>query len=167
MKQTLKYIYERLYEQLKYAETKHSISLTLATALAVFSATYLRSNSGFILVLSGSSIIFALISIFYSFIALFAKTVHVKDNGKDRHLTNLLFYKTIIKYERDDFLHELIKTYPFPKNYQPDAFDKDLASSIIATARVLNRKFQTFNYAITFLVFSIICQVIVVILMGV
>ena len=44
MKQTLKYIYERLFENLKYAETKHSITMTIATAVIAFASTFFSLN---------------------------------------------------------------------------------------------------------------------------
>ena len=44
MKQTLKYIYERLFESLKYAETKHSITMTIASAVIAFASTFFSDN---------------------------------------------------------------------------------------------------------------------------
>ena len=72
MKQTLKYIYERQIELMRYAETKHSITITLASAVIAFVST-LFSESQLLNIFSSVSIVLALISIIYSFVALSAK----------------------------------------------------------------------------------------------
>ena len=92
VKQTLKYIYEKFYEEVKYAETKHSISLTLASALAVFSATYLTDKTPVIVILSASSIIFSLISVIYSFCALYVKEYKTTKDKKHSEI-DLLSYR--------------------------------------------------------------------------
>ena len=96
MKQTLKYIFDRLEEQLKYAETKHSISITLASALTVFSATYLDSSKPLVNALSAISIIFSLVSVLYSFIALSAKHIRFGRTHKSQQ-ENLLYFKHIAR----------------------------------------------------------------------
>ena len=65
MKQTLKYIYQTLFENLKYAETKHSITMTIASAVIAFASTYFSDNK-LINILASATIMLALISIIYS-----------------------------------------------------------------------------------------------------
>ncbi|MBQ8845141.1 MAG: hypothetical protein IJ008_03905 [Clostridia bacterium] len=166
MKQTLKYIYEKLFEQQKFAENKHSILITLATAIAVFSVAYLENVNTLITLLSACSILFSLLSLSFSFIALFAKKSTLKKSKKIIEYSNLMFYKDIVKFDENEYLKALKNNYPFPKNYTFDNMDKDLSRQVIATAKSVEIKFQFFNFALTFLFASIICEVFVILLMS-
>ncbi len=172
MKQTLKYIYDRLEEQLKYAETKHSISITLASALTVFSATYLDSSKPLVNALSAISIIFSLVSVLYSFLALSAKSVRFgatkrKIRKNKNAEVNLLFYRDITYFSPEDYAQKIAVTYPLFKGYKIDEFDLDLSRQVVATSKTIYSKFLLFNFAITFLVLSLFCECGVIILRGV
>lgn len=166
MKQTLKYIFDRLEEQLKYAETKHSISITLASALTVFSATYLDSSKPLVNALSAISIIFSLVSVLYSFIALSAKHIRFGRTHKSQQ-ENLLYFKHIARFSPEDYLKEIAKSYPLFKGYKADQFDLDLSKQVVATAKTISAKFLLFNFALTFLILSLFCESAVIILKGV
>lgn len=166
MKQTLKYIYERFYEQVKYAETKHSISLTLSSALAILSSSYLSDTRSMVVILSASSIIFSLVSALYSFFALCIKKYSTKKSHNFKK-GDLLSYDNVVRFGEDEYLKELLKEYPFPKGYKIDQFDRDLASQVITTAKAIKFKFTLFNYSITFLLVSLFCQAGVIILKGI
>ena len=166
MKQTLKYIYERFYEEVRYADTKHSISLTLASALAVFSATYLTDTTPVIVIVSASSIIFSLVSVLYSFFALYAKEYKTTKTRR-MNSSDLLSYKTVANFGEDEFLQTLVKEYPFVKNYKPDNFDYDLARQVIRSAKAIKHKFSLFNFSISFLLFSLFCEAGVIVLKGI
>lgn len=166
MKQTLKYIFDRLEEQLKYAETKHSISITLASALTVFSATYLDSSKPLVNVLSAISIIFSLVSVLYSFIALSAKHIRFGRTHKSQQ-ENLLYFKHIARFSPEDYLKEIAQSYPLFKGYKTDKFDLDLSKQVVATAKTISAKFLLFNFALTFLILSLFCESAVIILKGV
>ena len=166
MKQTLKYIFDRLEEQLKYAETKHSISITLASALTVFSATYLDSSKPLVNALSAISIIFSLVSVLYSFIALSAKSVRFGRTHKSQQ-ENLLYFKHIARFSPEDYLKEIAQSYPLFKGYKLDQFDLDLSKQVVATAKTISAKFLLFNFALTFLILSLFCESAVIILKGV
>ena len=166
MKQTLKYIFDRLEEQLKYAETKHSISITLASALTVFSATYLDSSKPLVNVLSAISIIFSLVSVLYSFIALSAKHIRFGRTHKSQQ-ENLLYFKHIARFSPEDYLKEIAQSYPLFKGYKTDQFDLDLSKQVVATAKTISAKFLLFNFALTFLILSLFCESAVIILKGV
>ncbi len=166
MKQTLKYIFDRLEEQLKYAETKHSISITLASALTVFSATYLDSSKPLVNALSAISIIFSLVSVLYSFIALSAKHIRFGRTHKSQQ-ENLLYFKHIARFSPEDYLKEIAKNYPLFKGYKTDQFDLDLSKQVVATAKTISAKFLLFNFALTFLILSLFCESAVIILKGV
>ncbi len=166
MKQTLKYIFDRLEEQLKYAETKHSISITLASALTVFSATYLDSSKPLVNVLSAISIIFSLVSVLYSFIALSAKHIRFGRTHKSQQ-ENLLYFKHIARFSPEDYLKEISLSYPLFKGYKTDQFDLDLSKQVVATAKTISAKFLLFNFALTFLILSLFCESAVIILKGV
>ena len=47
MKQTLKYIFDKLYENMKYAEGKHSIILALSSAVIAFASTFFNNDNIF------------------------------------------------------------------------------------------------------------------------
>lgn len=166
MKQTLKYIFDRLEEQLKYAETKHSISITLASALTVFSATYLDSSKPLVNALSAISIIFSLVSVLYSFIALSAKHIRFGRTHKSQQ-ENLLYFKHIARFSPEDYLKEISLSYPLFKGYKTDQFDLDLSRQVVATAKTISAKFLLFNFALTFLILSLFCESAVIILKGV
>ncbi len=166
MKQTLKYIFDRLEEQLKYAETKHSISITLASALTVFSATYLDSSKPLVNALSAISIIFSLVSVLYSFIALSAKHIRFGRTHKSQQ-ENLLYFKHIARFSPEDYLKEIALSYPLFKGYKTDQFDLDLSKQVVATAKTISAKFLLFNFALTFLILSLFCESAVIILKGV
>lgn len=165
MKQTLKYIFDRLEEQQKYAETKHSISITLASALTVFSATYLDSSKPLINVLSAVSIIFSLVSVIYSFVALSAKQIRFSKT-KIPNDENLLYFKHIARFSPEDYIAEILKKYPLFKGYKFDSFDLDLSRQVVATAKTISAKFLLFNFALTFLILSLFCESSVIILKG-
>lgn len=167
MKQTLKYIYNILYEQLKYAETKYSISITLASALTVFSATYLKNFPPLITALSAISIIFSLISVGYGFLAISSKRLSQKKYVKIDKKLNLVYHKDIGKLNVKNYIEELIKNYPFLKGYQADNFDYDLARQVIDTAKNITQKYTFFNFSVVFLVASLITESIAIFLLGV
>lgn len=166
MKQTLKYIFDLLEEQLKYAETKYSISITLASALTVFSATYLDSSKPLVNALSAISIIFSLVSVLYSFIALSAKHIRFGRTHKSQQ-ENLLYFKHIARFSPEDYLKEIAQSYPLFKGYKTDQFDLDLSRQVVATAKTISAKFLLFNFALTFLILSLFCESAVIILKGV
>lgn len=165
MKQTLKYILERLIQLRKFAEEKHSITIALASGVIVFFAGFIESRDPFILFLSALSIIFSLISVLSSFIALMAK--RVKTNRKKSATEgDLMDYKSVSKFNYEEYLESIKKQYNFPKTYKFDDFDRDLSRQIIATAKVILHKFSYFNIALLFLGLSLVLGVIVVCFLG-
>ena len=164
MKQTLKYIYNVVYENMKFAETKHSIVLTLASAVIAFATTFFSTNSRQNLLAVGS-IVFELIAILYSFVALVARKVRTKKR-KTKDTDNLLFYKDIMHYDEKSYIDTIKKKYNFTNIYKPDQMDYDLASEIIITSKLASLKFTYFNLAVLFLIASIICLITTVLLKG-
>ena len=167
MKQTLKYIYEQLFESMKFAEGKHAVTIALASAIVVFAINFLSMSTPFIATLSAGCIIFALISILYSFIALSARKVKIgKSKVKEEKNYNLMYYKDIILFDEDLYIQTIKKNYNLPKQYKPDQQDKDLASQIISVAKVVNLKFSYFNLSLLFLFLSLSCSVGTILLLG-
>ena len=121
MKQTLKYIYIIIYEDMRFAENKHSLILTLSSAVIAFATTFLGGSTRQILC-SVAAIIFALIAILYSFVALIARNVKVKQK-KIKNTGSLIFYKDIIKYDEKTYIDQVRKNYEFTKIYKPDQMD--------------------------------------------
>ena len=166
MKQTLKYILERLIENRKFAEEKHSITIALSSAVIIFFSGFISKENQIVQFLSALSIIFALISVLYSFFALSVRRVKTKN----RHSIlegNLFDYKDISKFDEEKYLQAMKKQYEFPKSYRIDDFDKDLARQVISLSKAISFKFLYFNLALIFLAIGISCGVIVICLLGV
>ena len=159
MKQTLKYILEKLIQMRKFAEEKHSITIALSSGVIVFSSYFISSQRQEILLVSAASIVFALISVLCSFLALAARRVRIKSFNK-KESGDLIDFRSVSKFGVNDYLETVKTLYNFPKTYKFDQFDKDLATQIISTAKVISIKFSYFNSAILFLALSVICAVI-------
>lgn len=164
MKQTLKYIYSLVYENMKFAETKHSIILTLSGAVIAFSTTFFSTNTKQNL-FAIASIILSLISILYSFVALVSRNVRTKKRKTDAN-DNLLFYKDIMHYDEKSYIENIKKKYNFTNIYKADKMDYDLASEIIITSKLAYIKFIYFNFAVLFLIVSIVCLISTVLIRG-
>ena len=158
MKQTLK------YENMKFAEAKHSIVLTFCGAVIAFATTFLGNNAVENL-FSVASILFSLIAILYSFVALVARKVRIKKRKTNKG-GNLIFYKDIMHYDASGFILEIKKKYEFTKIYKEDNMDLDLAEDIIATSKLAYIKFLYFNFAVLFLIVSIVCIILSVLIRG-
>lgn len=165
MKQTLKYIYERLFENLKYAETKHSITMTIASAIIAFSSTFF-SQDRLINILTSTTIMLSLLSIIYSFIALLSRKIEPKNEGRISKHNNLMYYKTIKDFTTKEYVKALQKKYEFPSDYKTDEMDMDLARQVITTAKLVNLKFNYFNFSLIYLFVSLICGIVVVCVKG-
>lgn len=166
MKQTLKYIYDKLLDLIKIAEAKYSITLALASGVIVLGSSFIGNTNVYTKILASGTVIFALISVVYGFVALFARSIKVRPKTKPHHTTNLLFYKTIIHFDEETFLQEIKTKYSFPSTYKFDEFDRDLARSVIAQARVANVKFLYFNISLFFLLLSVFMAVAMVMVLG-
>lgn len=168
MKQTLKYIYERLLDNMKFAEGKHAVTIALASAVIVFAINFLNLSTPFVATLSAGCIVFSLISILYSFIALSARRVKIGNyKEKKDNAYNLMYYKDIILFDVDNYIATLKNQYNLPKSYHPDAQDKDLAKQIISVAKVTNLKFNYFNMSLLFLFLSLSCAVATILILGI
>lgn len=165
MKQTLKYIYHQLFETMKFAETKHSITITIATAIVAFATTFFSDNVT-VNLLSSACIMFALISIIYSFVALTLRRNVVPKRNKIKSKINLLDYHVITSFDEYSYVQTIKEMYKLPNAYKPDDFDFDLARQVIITARAIKVKLGCFNYSLVFLLFSLICGILVASLKG-
>ena len=166
MKQTLKYILERLIENRKFAEEKHSITLALSSGVIIFFSGFIGNQNQIVTFLSALSVIFALISVLYSFFALTAKRFHINNRAYVEKV-NLFDYKFISKFDEDDYLKTMKKVYNFPNSYKIDDFDRDLARQVISLAKAIRFKFMYFNLALVFLSIGISLGVVVIVLLGV
>lgn len=167
MKQVLKYIYSVLIENLKFAESKHSILIALNSAIIVFVSGYLLKESIIVKFITCLIIIFSAFSLIFSFIALLSRKVRYKKkiNFKEKEL-NLIYYKHIINFSYEQYLVEIKKYYNFPKEYFFDGLDYDLSKQIIATANVTNLKFIYFNFSLICLIYEIVLTVLDICLIG-
>ena len=167
MKQILKYIYERLLDNMKFAEGKHAVTIALASAVIVFAINFLNLSTPFVATLSAGCIVFSLISILYSFIALSARKVKIGDyKGKEGIKYNLMYYKNIILFDEDTYISTIKTQYNLPKAYRPDEQDRDFARQIISVAKVTNLKFSYFNLSLLFLFLSLLCAVATILILG-
>lgn len=164
MKQTLKYIYGVVYENLKFAEAKHTIVLTLAGAVLAFATTFFSDNLLQNL-FAIASIIFSLIAIFYSIVALASRNVKLKLK-KTNKKSNLIYYKDIMRFDDIAYVNTIKKEYDFTNIYKPDNMDFDLAKRIIVVAKLTYIKLLYFNFAIVFLFSSVLCLIATVLIRG-
>ena len=156
MKQTLKYILQYVLENLKIAETKHSIIIALNGAVIALSLGLSTNNSVYIRYLNYAVLLFAGFSIIISFFALHSRSINVKLKHKKYSDTNLLYYQNLATMTSGELLNNIIKFYNYPSNYEIDNFEVDLASTIIANSKVVQKKFKLFNDSTFFCVLSII-----------
>jgi len=167
VKQTLKYIYSILVENLKFAESKHSVLIALNSALAVFISTYLTNKLLIVKLIACLIIIFAVISLFFNFLALLSRNIKYAKNVKFKgENLNLIYYKHIINFSYDTYLEVVKKEYSFPSDYVFDGLDKDLSKQIIAISYVTNFKFSFFNYSLIFLMFELVFTILNVCIVG-
>lgn len=164
MKQTLKYIYSIVYDNLKFAESKHTLILTFSGAVLAFATTFFSENIAQNL-FAIASIVFALLAIFYSFIALVAKTSKITNTHKAK-VCNLTFYKDIMNFDEVSYINEIKKQYEFTNIYKPDNFDYDLARQIISNSKLAHTKFLYFNFAVVFLLASVLSLIVTVLIRG-
>lgn len=164
MKQTLKYIYSVVYDNLKFAEAKHTIVLTLAGAVLAFATTFFSDNLIQNL-FAIASIIFSLIAIFYSIVALASRNVKLKTK-RINIKSNLLYYKDIMKFDENVYVNTIKKEYDFTNIYKPDSMDFDLAKRIIVVSKLTYIKLLYFNFAIVFLFSSVLCLIATVLIRG-
>ena len=157
MKQTLKYILQYIIENLKIAETKHSIIIALDGAVVALALSL--SNQEILLskYLNYAVLFFSGFSIIISFFALHSRSISVKFKAKKYSDSNLLYYQNLAVMSSEELLKNIIKFYNFPANYKIDNFEIDLSSTIIANSKVVSQKFSLFNKSILFSVLSIIC----------
>ncbi len=166
MKQTLKYILQYVIENLKIAETKHSIIIALDGAVIALVLGFVTNRVSYILYLNYAVFIFAGLSIIISFFALHSRSVNVKLKPKKYSDTNLLFYQNLATMTSGELLNNIIKYYNYPSNYEIDNFEVDLASTIIANSKVVRLKFKLFNDSTFFCVLSIISCLVMFLLNG-
>lgn len=167
MKQTLKYIYSVLNENVKFAEGKHSVLIALNSALIVFISGYLKGEVILIKLITCLVIITSMFSIFFNFVALLSRKVkYVKNLKYKENELNLIYYKHIINFSYDEFLKVVKQKYDFPDDYKFDGLDYDLSKQIIATSNVINLKFTFFNYSLVCLFIALILTILNVTLVG-
>jgi len=167
VKQILKYIYSVLTENVKFAESKHSILIALNGVLVVFLSGYLSNNSLLIKFLTCVIIVFAILSLFFNFMALLSRKIRYRRNiNIKKDGLNLIYYKHIINFSYEQYLEEIKKYYNFPKDYEFDGLDYDLSKQIIAISDVTNLKFTYFNISLIFLFIELILTILNIALVG-
>ena len=165
MKQTLKYIYSVVYDDMKFAESKHGIVLTFAGAVTAFATTFFGTNN-IQTMFAVASIIFSLIAILYSFIALVARRVRIRQRKRIKKEPNLCLFTDIMHFSDVGYVDVIKKNYTFLKGYKPDQMDIDLARQIITTSKLAWIKFLYFNLAVIFLIASIATIIMAVLIRG-
>lgn len=144
MKQLLKYILSNTIEYQKISETKHSITIALATSISLFDANFIHDN----LVLSFIGIFLCLSAVIVSFIAL---TSHEAIFIRRKHpsaVNSLIFYRYIASLSEEEYGRLLVDKYSFPVGYKFDQFEKDLIQQITALSRRVYMKFVLFNVSV-------------------
>ena len=166
MKQILKYTLNVIIENVKFAETKHSIIISLNGALIVFTAGFFSSKIFEIALLNWSVLLFSAISMLISFSAMHSRFDKIKKDYKTKRVNSLLYYRDISSLDTIDYLNRIIINYNFPKNYVFDEYEKDLASEIIANARLAEIKYSLFNKSIFFLGLALVFGIVLFAIVG-
>lgn len=167
MKQTLKYILDYVLQNLKIAESKHSVILALNGVIVAFAVNYLMNNYAYIRYIDYIVISLCGLSILTSFFALHARSIKVKDINKKIQKKNLLFYQNLANLNSLELVESIKTEYGFPKSYKADNFDLDLASTIIANSKIVQKKYQLFNKSALFCTLAIISAFLMFLLIGV
>ena len=166
MKQILKYILSLIMENLKIAENKHGVILAINSGLVVITVGFFNSTVKLVIFLNWLVILFACISIFFCFMGLFARNVKFLEKYKNSKHINLLYYKDVSTFSENELLKCIIMNYDFPKDYETDNFEKDLARQIIINSKVATKKFRFFNISILFLIIALFLDVCLMAIMG-
>ena len=166
MKQTLKYILQYVIENLKMAETKHSVIIALNGGVIALSLGFTQTENLIARYTIYAVLFFAGLSIIISFFALHARNVNVKFKAKKYTDKNLLYFQNLAIMSSEELIKNIIKYYNYPQNYKIDNFEIDIASTIIANSKIVKRKFQLFNDSAFFCVLSIISCLIAFLLNG-
>ena len=167
MKQTLKYILQYLLENIKLAETKHSIAIALNGAIIALALTFLSNTSSQVRFLNWLVLFFCGFSIIISFFALHSRNVNVKKKFKHTDDKNLLYYKNLAQMSSSELLENIILYYDFPADYKIDNFDIDLALTIIANSKVVSLKYTLFNQSTFFSIIGIIFALVMFAMVGI
>lgn len=167
MKQTLKYILQYVMENLKIAETKHSIIIALNGGVIALALGFTASEKLLVRYLDYAVLFFAGFSIIISFFALHARNINVKFKAKKYSDSNLLYFQNLANMRSEELLKNIIKYYGYPNNYKIDNFEIDLSSTIIANSKIVKRKFELFNKSTLFCVLSILSCLAAFLLNGV
>lgn len=167
MKQTLKYILQYVIENLKVAETKHSVIIALNGAVIALILGYLNLPSLVIKGLNWAIIFFCGLSIIVSFFALHSRKIKVKNKFKNLADKNLLYYRNLAGMSSAELIENIIEFYDFPADYKIDNFDIDLSNTIIANSIVVEIKYRLFNKSVFFSVIGIICALIMFAMVGI
>ena len=156
MKQLLKYILSQTLEHQKIAETKHGVGIALTSGFAVIVINFVGSENAFIKSSSIISLVFCILSLAMSFMAVGSKLIKVKEKLKEKEIVNYIYFNDIKNFSPLQYLDELSIAYDFPKGYIPDSFEIDLAKTIISISQRTAAKYKLFNISIALLFASII-----------
>ena len=167
VKQTLKYILEYVLNNLKIAESKHSIILALNGVILAFAVNYLMHKNTFVRYCDYLVIALSGLSIISSFFALHARSIRVKDKQKNIQNKNLLHYKNLSYLTSLQLVESVKEQYNFPQKYKPDNFDLDLASTIIANSKIVEKKYLLFNRSTLFCTLAILSALAMFFIIGV
>ena len=155
MKQLLKYILSQLLEHQKIAETKHSIAIALIGGLSVIVVGFVDSKIVLIKTLAIIALVFCLLSLLSSFIAVSSKLINIKGKTNIKENINYIYFEDIKNFSPSQYLQSIASAYNFPKGYLPDLFELDLAKTIITTAKRTSAKYKLFNVSLLFLFISL------------
>lgn len=157
MKQTLETLLNRYQHLSDYAETKLGILIAFNSAL-IFGLLSIFNNQsdiikwGIIVI-----VIFNILSLFFSFSGVYAKTKNNHFSSANSEEKNYFYYKYVANLNESTFLVDLKKDYNLVSvNIQ---LEKDLANQIVVLAKNTNRKFSFFNIALGLTIASLITPV--------
>jgi hypothetical protein len=157
MKETLETLLNRYQHLSDYAETKLGVLIAFNSAL-IFGLVSIYNNQNPIIqyVIMGI-VLLNLISLFFGFSGVFAKTKNNHSGSSKSIEKNYFYHEYVAQLNESAFLENLKKDYNLESiNLQ---IEKDFGNQIVVLAKNANRKFKYFNIAINFTLASILTPI--------
>ncbi len=163
----LKEIFNNVNSWLTHAEAKNGAIIAFNIACLSF-LWGMKGNHG-AKVLNGFSCIIILSSTIMALISFFPKTdKSIVGRGGHAPEDNLIFYKDIVKYNKEDYVKAVFLQYT--QINIPDAeiqkLEMDLSDEITYNAEIVIRKYKFFGYAVKIDIFALALLVALAMIMA-
>lgn len=157
MKEVLENLLARYQHLSDYADTKLGIIIAFNSAVIFGLFTIMFDQYEWIQYYFIAVIILNIVSIFFAFSGLFAKTKNNHSFSKKTENRNYFYFKYVAQLNEHELLENLKKDYELiSENF---LLEKDLGNQIVVLAKNANRKFGYFNISLNFTIAAIITPI--------